>query len=313
MEGQSSDSKKPLKNNPAKSGSDVKDQSLFKRIIKAPFIIFANKLNKKSKESLLTSIFKVIDNSEAQGLIAGEEKRMIKNIINIGGVKAGDVMVKRTDIVAIKEDADLTLIKRLIVTEEHTRMPVFRDNLDDIIGFIHSKDLLKFLGSNPDTFTINKIIRKILYVPNSMGIIDLLLKMRSSRVHIAIVLDEYGGTDGLVTIEDIVEEIVGEIEDEHDFPDNNIYTLVKKISDNILHVGGRVEIKKIEDLLKVVMNDGHTENGFETVGGLILSELKKVPEIGETVRHECGLTFKVLDADMRSVKLVEIVKEESSL
>ena len=142
-----------------------------------------------------------------------------------------------------------------------------------------------------------------------MRIIDLLLKMRSSRVHIAIVLDEYGGTDGLVSIEDIVEEIVGEIEDEHDIPDDNIYLRIKKINDNILQVGGRVEIDKISEFLHTNLLED-VDGDFDTVGGLVFAVFKKVPESGETYNHSSGLTFKVLDADARSVKLVEIHRSD---
>ena len=147
-----------------------------------------------------------------------------------------------------------------------------------------------------------------------MRIIDLLLKMRSSRVHIAIVLDEYGGTDGLVSIEDIVEEIIGEIEDEHDIPDDNVYLRIKKISENILQVGGRVEIEKIIEFLQNNLLIEDIDSNFDTVGGLVFAIFKKVPEIGEIYNYSSGnnlrLQFKILDADARSVKLVEISRLE---
>jgi CBS domain containing-hemolysin-like protein len=202
-------------------------------------------------------------------------------------------------------------IKKLIITSEHSRLPVFKRNLDNITGFIHSKDLAQFIAcedeSKLENFKIKDIIRKILYVPHSMRIIDLLLKMRSSRVHIAIVLDEYGGTDGLVSIEDIVEEIVGEIEDEHDIPDDNIYLRIKKTGHNSIQVGGRVEIEKITNFLEGNLEISDMDSDFDTVGGLIFALFKKVPEIGETHTHN-QVQFEVLQADARSVKLVEITK-----
>jgi CBS domain containing-hemolysin-like protein len=146
-----------------------------------------------------------------------------------------------------------------------------------------------------------------------MRIGDLLLKMRSSRVHISIVLDEYGGTDGLVTIEDIVEEIVGEIEDEHDIPDDNIYLRIREIGENILQVGGRVEVEKIAEFLQGKLDAENIDSDFDTVGGLIFSLFKKVPESGEILHHQSGIDFKVLEADARSIKLVEITKIDKNI
>ncbi len=272
-------------------------------------------LEKNKRPLLLKSLNKVIDDCHRNELITLEEKKMVKNIINIDDIKVGDVMTPRTDVVAVQQDSSLEEIKKLIIDSEHSRIPVFKRNLDSIVGFIHSKDLAKFIGSEKSSelsdFKIHSIIRKILYVPHSMRIIDLLLKMRSSRVHIAIVLDEYGGTDGLVTIEDIVEEIVGEIEDEHDIPDDNIYLRIKKINDHILQVGGRVEIEKITNFLQDQISIEDIEGDFDTVGGLLFSIFKKVPEIGESYEDVSGLIFKILDADARSVKLVEIIKPKS--
>ncbi|MES2678074.1 MAG: hemolysin family protein [Pseudomonadota bacterium] len=269
-------------------------------------------LGKNNKPSLLKSLNKAIDNCQKNGLITSEEKKMVKNIVNIEDTKVGDVMTPRTDVVAVQYDSSLEDIKKLIIESEHSRIPVFRRNLDNIVGFIHSKDLAKFIasedGTKLDNFKIANIIRKILYVPHSMRIIDLLLKMRSSRVHIAIVLDEYGGTDGLVSIEDIVEEIVGEIEDEHDIPDDNIYLRIKKIDNTIMQVGGRVEIEKISEFLENNLLVDDIDSDFETVGGLVFAIFKKVPEIGEIYDHNASIRFKVLDADARSVKLVEISK-----
>ena len=271
-------------------------------------------LGKHRKPALLNSLNKAIDNCQKNGLITSEEKKMVKNIINIEDTKVGDVMTPRTDVVAVQYDSSLEDIKKLIIESEHSRIPVFKRNLDNIVGFIHSKDLAKFIGSENVTrlenFKITNIIRKILYVPHSMRIIDLLLKMRSSRVHIAIVLDEYGGTDGLVSIEDIVEEIVGEIEDEHDIPDDNVYLRIKKISNDILQVGGRVEIEKISEFLHQSLLISDIDSDFDTVGGLVFAIFKKVPEIGETYKHSSGLILKVLDADARSVKLVEISRSD---
>ncbi|MFT6077000.1 MAG: CBS domain containing-hemolysin-like protein [Myxococcota bacterium] len=266
------------------------------------------------KPYLLKSLNKTINGCQKSGLLSFETKKMIKNILNIEDIRVENVMTPRTDVIAIQHNSSLGDIKKLIIENEHTRIPVFKRNLDSIIGFIHSKDLAKFIGcedvAQTENFSINDVIRKILYVPHSMRIIDLLLKMRSSRVHIAIVLDEYGGTDGLVSIEDIVEEIVGEIEDEHDMPDDNIYLRIQNINENTIHVGGRVEIDKISEFITSNLVIEDIDSDFDTVGGLMFAIFKKVPEVGE-IHDTSGLSFKILAADARSVKLIEISKIEN--
>ena len=269
------------------------------------------KLFKKRNNSILEEIHHIISNDSTHSSFK-EEKNMISNIINVNNSKVSDIMIPRTDIIAIPENIQLAEIKNLILEEEHTRIPVYKDNLDKITGFIHCKDLIKFIGEVDINFKLDDIIRKIIYIPNSMRVFDLLIKMRFLRVHIAIVLDEYGGTDGLVTIENIMEEIVGEIEDEHDLPDDNIYLKIEKIDDHTLNVGGRIEIDKIEQMLNHVIIEDKSTIDYDTVGGLILSNLKKIPVAGEKVNHESGVSFKVLDADARSIKLVEIIKKQDS-
>ncbi|MFT5702937.1 MAG: magnesium and cobalt transporter [Rickettsiales bacterium] len=268
-----------------------------------------------SKPALLKSLNKAINNCQKHGLLTSEEKKMVTNIINIEDTKVEDVMTPRTDIVAIQQNSSLEEVKKLIIESEHTRIPIFKRNLDSIIGFIHIKDLAKFIATDDaksENFKIHNVIRKALYVPHSMRIIDLLLKMRALRVHIAIVLDEYGGTDGLVSIEDIMEEIVGEIEDEHDIPDDNIYLRFTNINEHILQVGGRVEIDKITDFIGDYLSIDDIDSDFDTAGGLMFAVFKKVPEIGETYSPNEKITFKIIDADARSVKLIEILKSTNN-
>ncbi|MFT6105912.1 MAG: CBS domain containing-hemolysin-like protein [Rickettsiales bacterium] len=289
-------------------------QAIFKKITKISNS-FSTIFQNNKKPYLLKSLNKTINSCQKSGLLSSETKKMIKNILNIEDIRVENVMTPRTDVIAIQHNSSLEDIKKLIIENEHTRIPIFKRNLDSIIGFIHSKDLAKFIGcedaSQAENFKINDVIRKILYVPHSMRIIDLLLKMRSSRVHIAIVLDEYGGTDGLVSIEDIVEEIVGEIEDEHDIPDDNVYLRIKNMNESIIQVGGRVEIEKISEFLTSNLVIEDIGSDFDTVGGLMFAIFKKVPEIGE-VHDNSGLRFKILAADARSVKLVEISKMEDN-
>ena len=274
-----------------------KSQNNFKKLINFFFILFGKK-NKKSFSSLINYI---TESYEREGLVTLEEKKMLKNIVNFGDKKINTIMVPRSDIIAIPENITLNEIKKIITEDEHTRIPVYKDNIDHIVGFIHSKDLAKFLCDTNDDFNLQKIIRKILFMPCSTKLLDALLKMRSSRVHIGIVLDEFGAVDGLVTIENIVEEIVGQIDDEHDVPLESSFFQIKKIDEKTYHFGGRVELKKFEEIFKIKFEDCLAE----TVGGLVMATFKAVPKIGDKI-EKSPLVFKVLDADKRMVKAVEV-------
>ena len=220
-------------------------------------------LRKKTKESFFSIISHLVDSYEKEKLISFEEKKMIKNIASLGDKKVEQIMIPRADLIAVSHNSDLEDIKKIITNNGHTRIPVFKDNLDEIIGFVHSKDLSKFLCQEQPDFTISKILRKILFVPGSMQVIDLMLRMRMARVHVAIVLDEFGGVDGFVTIENIMEEIVGNIEDEHDLPSDNSFFRIKKIDESTYHLGGRVVISALEELAQTSIKE--EEDNFQTV------------------------------------------------
>ncbi len=276
-------------------------KSHFKKL----FHLFFSLIGKKSRKSFLSVISHLVDTYEKENLISFEEKKMIKNIAHLSDKKVSGIMTPRADLIAIKHDADLEEIKKVITTKGHTRIPVFKETLDEIIGFIHSKDLSKFLCEEDTDFVLNKIMRKILFVPGSMKVLDLMLRMRMARVHVAIVLDEFGGVDGFVTIENVMEEIVGDIEDEHDLPSDNAFFRIKKINNNIFNFGGRVEISKVEDILQTEIK--RNEDSFQTIAGLTMSLFKRVPEAGEEI-EKGNLKFKIIDSDSRSVRLVEVSK-----
>jgi magnesium and cobalt transporter len=278
-----------------------KKKSSLKRI----FNFFVNLFGKKTKKSFFSVISHLLESYQKEGLVNAEEKKMFKNIASFGDKKASNVMTPRADLIAVQKNSSLEELKKIIIKDGHTRIPVYKDNLDEIIGFIHSKDLAKFLCKNDEDFSIAKILRKILIVPGSMKLIDLMLKMRISRTHIAIVLDEFGGVDGLVTIENIMEEIVGNIEDEHDIPSENSFFRIEQIKNNHFQFGGRVEIEKMEEALKIKIKK--EEDEFETVAGLIIAMFKRVPEIGEELQKD-EFTFKIIDADNRMVKLIEVIR-----
>ncbi len=266
---------------------------------------FLNLLGKKTKKSFLSVISHLVETYEKENLISFEEKKMIKNIAYLSDKKVSGIMTPRADLIAIKYNANLEEVKKTITTQGHTRIPVFKETLDEIIGFIHSKDLSKFLCQEDPDFAISKILRKILFVPGSMKVLDLMLRMRMARVHVAIVLDEFGGVDGFVTIENVMEEIVGDIEDEHDLPSENAFFRIKKINNNIFHFGGRVEIANVEETLETEIK--RNGDSFQTIAGLVMAMFKRIPENGEEIERG-GLKFKIIDSDNRSVRLVEVSK-----
>lgn len=237
--------------------------------------------------------------------VTNEERTLLHNLLGFSELKVDDVMVPRTDIIAIEYGISLDDIKKIVIDKEHTRMPVYKDSLDNIVGFIHIKDLISYINSDK-AFIFDEIIREILFVPPSMKIIDLLARMRTAQTHMALVLDEYGGTDGLVTIEDLMEEIVGEIEDEHDEKEE---PEIKSIDANTYEASARMDIEVLEETLGVSLIDKENGDDFDTLGGLIFSLLGYVPEVNETVEHPSGITMQILEADARRINLVRIHRQ----
>lgn len=268
---------------------------------------FRSMLKKGEETSLKSELEEIIQEHEEVGTAAPAENAILKNVLKFDEERVVDVMTPRLDICAVPADISLEELKKYIDEKEHTRIPVFDKNLDDVVGFIHIKDLITYWIDPSKNFKIHEILREILYVPPSMMANNLLVKMQGERTHMAVVVDEYGGTAGLVTIEDLVEEIVGEIEDEHDEENQEEFV---KIDDSTYEVLARIEIDKLEENLGVSLHvEGH-ENGYETLGGLVFSVLGKIPRIGESINH-ADMTFKILDADKRRIKRVKIIKNQN--
>ena len=269
-----------------------------------------NTLGLKNTNSLEESVAELIEEHAAEGtVISTEERTMLHNLLSFGEIKVSDIMVPRTDIIAIEATISLEELKKTLIEKEHTRMPVYRESLDNVIGFIHIKDLLSVLCTDKP-FMLTDLVRQILFIPPSMRVIDLLAKMRQARVHMALVLDEYGGTDGLVTIEDLVEEIVGDINDEHDDKEEpDIMT----INESTYEASGRIKIEALQELLGLsLVSDGEDED-FDTLGGLLFSLVGHVPVKGEIIEHDAGIEFEIVDADPRHIKRVIIRRLPSSL
>jgi putative hemolysin len=241
-----------------------------------------------------------VQHEEHEGLIEGEERKLIQSIVDFGDTLVREVMTPRPDIAAIPEEATIGELRALFREEEYSRFPVFKASLDNIAGFVFIKDLVA-LGAADDTRTIASIIRPAVVVPETKRVPELLKQFQRQQTQIAIVVDEYGGTAGLVTIEDLLEEIVGEIRDEYDV---ELEPVVDEGHGRFVF-SGKVDVDEIVRRLDV-----HIERaGFETVGGFLLSHLGRVPVVGERFDID-GLTVEVLDAERRRINKVRIVKHE---
>ena len=231
-----------------------------------------------------------------------EERLMLLNIVKLRELRVDDVMVPRADIVAVEAHSSFEDVLSVIRKELHSRTPVYRETLDDVIGMVHVKDLLVRVSNGGD-FSLERVMRDTLFVPPSMPARELLLKMRKSRIHMAIVVDEYGGTDGLVTIEDLVEEIVGEIEDEHDIAEG---PLLVDGPDGTLEADARAPVAQLAQALGRDLLEADREEDIDTLGGLVFALVGRVPRAGERVVHPSGAEFEVLDADARRVKRLRV-------
>ncbi|MBU6420201.1 MAG: hemolysin family protein [Proteobacteria bacterium] len=227
-----------------------------------------------------------------------QERALIGNVLRLRDITADDVMIPRPDIVAMKADVSLDEALALIRKEGHSRMPVYREHLDDVAGMVHIKDVFGFTGA-PAEFSIDKILRKPLMVAPQIAVLDLLLQMRQMHTHLALVVDEYGGIDGLVTIEDLVETIVGDISDEHDEIEGPMLT---ERADGAYDINARLPIEAFEEKIGPVLSDDEREADIETVGGLVFNLAERVPTRGEIISHPAGVEFMVLDADARRIR-----------
>jgi CBS domain containing-hemolysin-like protein len=231
------------------------------------------------------------------------ERVLLRNVLRLRDRTAYDVMVPRADILAMPEDLTLDQAIRLIQREGHSRFPVYRQNLDDIVGMVHIKDVIAAVGRDPAAFSMKAILRKPLFVVPTVPVLDLLLQMRAARIHMALVVDEYGGIDGLVTIEDLVETIVGDISDEHD---EVALPTIQERPDGTLEMDARTTIEAFEAKMGTILTDEERGADIDTVGGLVFTLAGRVPARGELISHPSGLEFRVLDADPRRIRKLRV-------
>ncbi|NLA74680.1 MAG: HlyC/CorC family transporter [Deltaproteobacteria bacterium] len=263
------------------------NRSIFNKILS-----FMNKHHLQNGTDLADEINDLIDEGQAKGFITDEESDMVHGVLELKETTALSIMIPRTDLTCASIDTTLGELINLITTCGHTRIPIYGESIDEIIGILHAKDLLKLFGSPPETKITPDILRKAFFVPGSQKISILLRDLKTRKNHMAVVTDEYGGTEGIITIEDILEEIVGEIMDEHDHED----PLMSRIDAHTILVDARLDAEELEEIFGIKLPDGD----FESVGGFIINILGKIPRAGEELVYD-KLKIQIKSADERRI------------
>ena len=274
-----------------------KKDGVIKKLVK--FLFYSSE-----QGNLRESIQDAIEESsnDAGSNLTSKEKTILENILTINKLKAYDIMVPRADIICASHNASFDDLIKIINAESHSRIPIYRKDLDDVLGMIHIKDLIKLTSKEmQNNFDLKSLLKEVLFIPPSMPVLNILLKMQSTKLHMALVIDEHGGTDGLVTIEDLVEEIVGEIQDEHD---NEEITEFKKINDATFVADAKMELSEFQKRTGIIFNSVT----IDTLGGYVFSMINRVPQKGEIIKSDPAYTFEVLDADPRKIKILKISK-----
>ncbi|MBL6840800.1 hemolysin family protein [Pelagibacterales bacterium] len=262
--------------------------------------IYKSSLDKTNlKEDLETVLDNKSNNTDG---ISKQERVMLMNILKIDEILARDIMIPRAEIIALEESISFDEAIKIFVEGAHSRIPIYNEQLDNITGMLHIKDLVKYQTENDIKGNfIDSIKKDILHIPPSMPALDLLIKMQLTRLHMGVVIDEYGGVDGLITIEDVIEEITGEIEDEHDDKDISMFI---KLSPNTFEANARLSIAELEKISQIqLINE---DDDTDTIGGLVATVAGRVPQRGEIIKHDSGIVFTILDADPRRIKTIKI-------
>jgi len=292
------------------------------------------RLGLKPRESIRHDLEDALEESSIEDTdFSPQERAMLKNVLSFHRIRVEDVMVPRADIVAVASDTNLGELLSLFRTAGHSRLPVYGETLDDPKGMVHIRDFLDFIAMRADsgaseggasddtpppslgqidlsmTLAEANILRPVLFVPRSMPAIDLLVRMQATRTHMALVIDEYGGTDGLVSIEDLVEMVVGDIEDEHDEDEE---VTIARAADGTYIADARASLEEVTETLGVDLSDEEGAEDIDTIGGFIVTLAGRVPSRSEVIEGPKGLEFEVLDADPRRVKRLRIVQHAPS-
>ena len=300
--------------------NDIKKPSLINKLRRA-----MGAKNADLEETLDTAIETHAEETGTKAL-ARDARSMMRNVIGFSDKRVKDLMVPRVNIVAVSENATMRELLEQFIEANHSRLPIYRDSLDDIAGMLHVKDFLRWvtgkgkkrkgrgtaetgleLPAKDLSSTVSQhpsLKREVLFVPPSMPAPDLLLKMKASHIHLAIVVDEYGGTDGIVSLEDLVEQIIGDISDEHDIDDAD--DMLQRIDDKTYLANAQIEIQRLEELLETELLPEDKEDQADTLAGLVFEMAGRVPTRGEIIRHPSGLEFEIIESDPRRIKRVRI-------
>lgn len=253
----------------------------------------------QKEQELEQEILNVIEEGAKDGVVDPTERAMIESVIEFRATQVGQIMSARPEIIAIELNASLDRVKQTLEESGHSRLPVYEGTLDKIVGILYARDLLKHLGLPPEVFNIRSAIRPAYYVPETKPLRDLLMDFRLQKVHIAIVLDEYGGTAGLVTIEDVLEELVGEISDEHEPAEPAMF---KRLGENSAEVDARIYIGDLNRHLSLNLPE---DEGYETLGGFISTTMGRIPQAGQVFEHD-GARYTILEAEPNKVNRLKI-------
>jgi CBS domain containing-hemolysin-like protein len=264
----------------------------------------------ESEPTLREEIEEAIDEAEESRPVAGDlsptERQMLRNLLHFGEQTAGEIAVTRGDIIAVPSDISFDDLVRAFADAGHSRLPVYGESLDQVIGMVHIKDVFIANVDPSKDRAMAALMREPLFVPESMGVIELLARMRAQRIHLAIVVDEFGGTEGLVTIEDVVEEIVGEIEDEHDEAEAGMLTM---LDDGLWEADARVELEELAEAVDPRLSSDKDE--VDTLGGLIFLLTGHIPAKGECITHPSGWKLEAVDSDPRRIIRVRLHAPEA--
>jgi CBS domain containing-hemolysin-like protein len=271
----------------------------------------------KSKDSIRDDIEDALAETGDDADVSPKERAMLKNVLELHRVRVDDVMIPRGEIVAVSLESTLGDLLQVFRSAGHSRIPVYRETIDDAKGMIHIRDFLALLAAQTESGDASlrgldlsrrldqvNIVRPVLFAPPSMPVIDLLVRMQATHTHMALVIDEYGGTDGLLSIEDLVERVVGDIEDEHDV---DATLMVQQIDERTFIADARTRLEKVSEALKVDLVNHDTAEDIDTLGGLITTLAGRVPARGDFIAGPHGLAFEVLEGDLRRLKRVRVV------
>lgn len=317
MTNMTEDSEKPLSTNGARlhvvrpaAATPAREMHPLPQVDKPQRIGFLKALlGRKPETTLHEALKEFVAESPGKSETRDDERALISNILSLRDMRAVDVMIPRADIIAIDIATSPNELLALLSEKQYSRFPIYRESLDDIVGTIHIKDILATLARKMP-LEIENLVRDVPIVSPSMHVLDLMLEMKETRRHMALVIDEFGGIDGLVTVGDIIEAIIGEIEDEHEVDDQ---PQLMQTPDGLILADGRVSIQDFENHFGQVLSESERQD-IDTLGGLVFAIAGRVPARGEVVSHDSGLVFEVLDADPRRVQRLRIKntpKEES--